>query len=513
MDLEVRVRSSPAVLIPEMGMSEESYKPEARNPKGFRDEFPAELQERARMLERIEAVYSRYGFAKLETPVIEYLDVLGKYLPEADTPEGGVFSFRDSDSKWLALRYDLTAPLSRVVSQHQLDLPKPFRRYQVGPVFRQEKVDVGRFRQFTQFDVDTVGTASMAADAEACQAFCDALEAVGVPRGQYIVRVNNRKLLNGILEKIDPSFVSDTTEGKCLTVLRAIDKYDRLGEKGVFQLLTKGRKDESGDVTQGAGLSEEQANLVLSFMASGGGSRKEVLERLNKLVEGSSGEEGARELEEIDLFLDATGYGCDQIIFDPTVIRGLAYYTGPVFEATLTFETKNEKGEVREFGSVAGGGRYDDLVERFTGQKTPATGGSIGVDRLLSALQYVGEKQADPKGPVVVIVFDKGRVPDYLKMVKELRDAGISAELYMGKGNLKKQFKYADARNSPAAVIAGGDEFEKGEVSVKDLALGRELSKEIEDRDTWRKQQAQVTIKREELVGHIQKLLDNSEAE
>lgn len=460
------------------------------------------------MIDTIRGVYERYGFAPLETPSVEYLDALGKYLPESDTAAGGIFAFRDEDSNWLALRYDLTAPLSRIFSEHKNDLPFPFRRYQVGPVWRNEKPGPGRFREFYQFDIDTVGTASMAADAEVCCVLADALEALRIRRGDYVIRVNNRKALNGVLEIVGIPVDDGKTS---LTVLRAIDKLDRLGIKGVRQLLGKGRTDESGDYTEGAHLRDDQIQRIVDLLSVKEERRAEVCDKFADLVRGSKvGEEGVGELREIDRVLSAVGYAEDRVIFDPTVVRGLAYYTGPVFEAALTFEITDETGQKRQFGSVAGGGRYDYLVERFIGDKVPATGASVGVDRLLAALGQLGHLATlESVPPVVVTVMDRERLLDYEKITFDLRRAGIPAEMYLGDGGFRKQLQYADARGSIVAVIAGSREFEAGQVSLKDLRLGRELSKEITQREAWVKEQpAQVTVPLDHIVQEVRAILN-----
>ncbi len=480
--------------------------------KGFRDIFAADIIARRKMIETIRAVYEKYGFEPLETPALEYVEVLGKFLPESDTPEGGIFSTLDSDKSWMALRYDLTASLSRVVAANQQTIPIPFRRYQHGPVWRNEKPGPGRFREFYQFDFDTVGADSMAADAEACALMGESLEALGIARGDYVVRVNNRKVLSGLLEKLGVSSeVKPEGFNLELRVLRSMDKLDRLGFDGVRELLQKGRKDKSGDFTPGAQLDDEKAVLIIDFLKSEGGSRKEVLGRLRDIVGDSEiGKEGVAELEEIDACLEAIGVDEKRVIFDPSAVRGLEYYTGPVFEAVLTFVIKDKKGRTQQFGSVAGGGRYDGLVERFTGTKLPATGASIGVDRLLAALKALGKfTDTDRLGPVVVAVMDQSRMADYLRMVRDLREAGIRSELYMRDKGLRQQAKYADRRNAPALVIAGGDEFERGEVSIKDLRLGAMLAGKVADNEEWRKaQSAQYSVAQSDLVAEIKKLLE-----
>ncbi|MGO4910486.1 histidine--tRNA ligase [Pseudorhodobacter sp. W20_MBD10_FR17] len=493
-----------------MAKEKQPRKPRAETPKGFRDYFGADVIERRDMLAKISAVYERYGFDPLETSAVETVEALGKFLPDVDRPNEGVFGWQDEDADWLALRYDLTAPLARVAAQFRNELPTPYRRYAYGPVWRNEKPGPGRFRQFYQCDADTVGAPSVAADAEICAMLSDALETVGIERGDYIVRVNNRKVLNGVMEVAGLS--GDDKDAERGIVLRAIDKLDRLGADGVRALLGAGRKDDSGDFTKGAGLNDTQADVVMGFMAAKRGSGEETVARLRELVGASKvGCEGVDELETIAALLDAQGYGPDRIEIDPSVVRGLGYYTGPVYEAELTFEILDEKGRKRQFGSVAGGGRYDDLVKRFTGQAVPATGVSIGVDRLLAALRAKklerGEAETTSAGPVVVTVMDRDRMADYMAMVGQLRQAGIRAEMYLGNPkNFGNQLKYADKRGSPIAVIQGGDEAEKGVVVLKDLILGAKIA-ESATLEEWKDRPAQVEIPLADLVAEVKKML------
>ena len=536
-----------------MANDKQSRRPRAETPKGFRDYFGADVVERKAMLDAIAEVYARYGFDPLETSAVETVEALGKFLPDVDRPNEGVFAWQDEDKDWLALRYDLTAPLARVAAQYRNDLPSPYRRYAMGPVWRNEKPGPGRFRQFYQCDADTVGASSVAADAEICMMLADALEAVGIERGDYVIKVNNRKVLNGVMEVA--GLAGDDREAERGIVLRAIDKIDRLGAEGVRALLGAGRKDESGDFTKGAGLSSEHADKILAFVSTKERASKRsmddlirtvkagevqlslwiateveyygnpsglpsdrthagryanllVIQELRELVEDSIiGQQGVEELEEIASLLDAQGYGPDRIVIDPGVVRGLGYYTGPVFEAELTFEILDEKGRKRQFGSVAGGGRYDDLVKRFTGQAVPATGVSIGVDRLLAALRAKGRSSANKAGPVVVTVMDRDRMADYMGMVGELRRAGIRAEVYLGNPkNFGNQLKYADKRGSPIAVIQGGNEAEKGTVILKDLILGAKIA-ENATLEEWKDRPAQVEIPRADLIPAIRKML------
>jgi histidyl-tRNA synthetase len=487
---------------------EKTFRPKARLPSGFRDRGPAELAAERRMLETIRRVYESYGFDALETPFLEYADALGKFLPDQDRPNEGVFSFQDDDGQWLSLRYDLTAPLARYVAENQQNLPRPFRRYQIGTNFRNEKPGPGRFREFVQCDADTVGSASPSADAEMLMMFGDALEAVGLKRKDFVVKLSSRKLLDGVLEAAGLSVEGAGDAGRRRgIVLRAIDKLDRLGIEGVRALLGKGRKDESGDFTQGAELSGEQTTRVLAFISSGTSSDDpdEALSKAESALRGSlKGEEGIAELKEIMKTLSSCGYS-DSAQFDSGIVRGLDYYTSTVFEAQLNIPVTNEKGENVVFGSVGGGGRYDDLVARFTGQRVPAVGFSIGVSRLASALR-ASENVSTPL--IVVLMLDKANAGSSFRMASELRAAGIRAEPYVGEAGMKAQLKYADRRDAAIAVIEGDDERAKGEVTLKDLAAGAARSKSIESRSEWVSERAaQISVKRERLVEEVRKLM------
>ena len=490
-----------------MAKDKKQPRPKAQTPKGFRDYFGAQVEARTEMLRKIAGVYHRYGFDALETSAVETVEALGKFLPDVDRPNEGVFAWLEEDKDWLALRYDLTAPLARAYAQHRNDLPNPYRRYAMGPVWRNEKPGPGRFRQFYQCDADTVGASSVAADAEICAMLSDTLEVVGIPRGDYVVRVNNRKVLNGVMEVA--GLLGDDKEAERGIVLRAIDKLDRLGEDGVRALIGEGRKDASGDFTKGAGLGAEQAEIVMGFMSAKRATGAETVARLHELVRGSQvGADGVNELETIATLLDAGGYNADRIEIDPAVVRGLGYYTGPVFEAELTFEVLDDKGRPRNFGSVAGGGRYDDLVKRFTGQEVPATGVSIGVDRLLAALEAKGRLDTTAVGPVVVTVMDREQMAYYQGLVAELRNVGIRAEVYLGNPkNFGNQLKYADKRNSPVAVIVGGDEMAAGVVQIKDLILGAKIA-ENATLEEWKDRPSQYEVPHSELVAKVREILD-----
>ncbi|RWL84168.1 MAG: histidine--tRNA ligase [Mesorhizobium sp.] len=515
-------------------MADKSEKTKARLPRGFADRSAEDIRAVEKMMATIRSVYELYGFEPVDQPMIEYTDALGKFLPDQDRPNEGVFSFQDDDDQWLSLRYDLTAPTARFVAENFDKLPKPYRSYRSGWVFRNEKPGPGRFRQFMQFDADTIGTPGVAADAEMAMMMADVMEALGIKRGDYVIRVNNRKVLDGVLEAI--GLGGEENAGRRLTVLRAIDKLDKLGIEGVRLLLGAGRKDESGDFTKGAGLNEEQQTIVLTATAeihdlspvSDSGSRD--LSDMKRTGDGSrfydntlsakvsrhaarndAWKAGAEELLQIAELCEAAGYGSQRILIDPSVVRGLEYYTGPVFEAELLAEIPNDEGQIVRFGSVGGGGRYDGLVSRFRGEPVPATGFSIGVSRLMTALKNLGKLDtSDVIAPVVVLVMDKDTesLGRYQKMVADLRAAGIRSEMYLGGAGMKAQLKYADRRGSPVAIIQGGDERARGEVQIKDLIEGARLSAEITDNAEWRAARpAQVTVAEGDLVVEVKKIL------
>ncbi len=493
-------------------MNDKQKKPQklkARLPRGFVDRSAADLRAVNEMTVKIREVYEHYGFDPVETPLLEYTDALGKFLPDSDRPNEGVFSLQDDDEQWMSLRYDLTAPLARHVAENFNEIQLPYRTYRAGYVFRNEKPGPGRFRQFMQFDADTVGAPGVQADAEMCMMMSDTLEALGIKRGDYVIRVNNRKVLDGVLEAI--GLGGDDKAGQRLNVLRAIDKLDKFGPEGVRLLLGEGRKDESGDFTKGAKLNDDQIEKVLFFVGIKDYAESAV--RLAELVAGTEkGAEGVEELNFIGALVTSAGYQSDRIKIDPSVVRGLEYYTGPVYEAELLFDVTNEKGEKVVFGSVGGGGRYDGLVSRFMGQPVPATGFSIGVSRLMTALKNLGKLgQQDIIAPVLVTVMDgdvdaMGR---YQRLTQELRAAGIRAEMFQG--NWKKfgnQLKYADRRGCPIAIIQGGDERAQGVVQIKDLIEGKRLSGEIEDNTTWREARvAQETVPEADLVAKVKEIL------
>ena len=489
-------------------MAKKPNKLKARQPRGFADRSAGEIRATDEMIAKIRAVYERYGFDPVETPAFEYTDCLGKFLPDTDRPNAGVFSVQDEDEQWMSLRYDLTAPLARHVAENINEIQLPYRTYRSGWVFRNEKPGPGRFRQFMQFDADTVGAPGVQADAEMCMMMADTMEALGIPRGQYVIRVNNRKVLDGVLEAI--GLGGEENAERRLTVLRAIDKLDKFGIEGVKLLLGEGRKDESGDFTKGAGLDDKAIERVTISISD----PSEALRTGPGAVWANDAfSDGINELNAMSQMFLSCGYGDDRIKIDPSVVRGLEYYTGPVYEAELLFDVTNEKGQVVQFGSVGGGGRYDGLVKRFTGRDVPATGFSIGVSRLVTALKNLGKLDtADVVAPVLVTVMDGDTeaLGRYQKMVQDLRGAGIRAEMYQG--NWKKfgnQLKYADRRGCPVAIIQGSDEREAGEIQIKDLIEGKRLSEEIEDNTAWRESRpAQVTVSEDRLIESVRAILD-----
>jgi len=428
-------------------------KPSKELPLGFVDRQEKELLVRDFIISNIKKVMIKYGFQYLETPSFEYSDSIGKFLPDKDRPDEGVFSFKD-EKKWLSLRYDLTAPLARYVAKNYLEIAKPFKRYQLGTVWRNEKPGPGRFREFLQFDADFVGTKSLQADAELCVLISEILEKCGLNKKEYIIKISSRKITEDLFKKIK----TDNNEQRLIT-LRALDKIDRLGWDEVKKLLGKGRKDKSGDFTKGANLSSKNIYLI-----------EKELKKTTPETE---------DLKEIlKIFKD---YNFENFEFDPSVIRGLEYYTGPIFEVNLKFDVKNEKGKAIQFGSIGGGGRYDNLVNNFGNYDAPATGISIGLDRLVYALIQKKEFKIKQSRPIVICVFDKDSMQEYIRLQKILRDSEISAEIYPGESKLKKQMEYANKINAPAVILYGENEIKLGKPTIKNLKSGKEISISIKD--------------------------------
>ena len=428
-------------------------KPSKELPLGFVDRQEKELLVRDFIISNIKEVMIKYGFQYLETPSFEYTDSIGKFLPDKDRPDEGVFSFQD-EKKWLSLRYDLTAPLARYVAKNYLEIPKPFKRYQLGTVWRNEKPGPGRFREFLQFDADFVGTQSLQADAELCVMISEILEKCGLGKEEYVIKISSRKITEELFKKIN----LDDNEQK-LTALRALDKIDRLGWTGVKQLLGEGRKDKSGDFTKGANLNTSKIETIETELKKKSAESNDLLE----------------------IFKIFKDYNFNNFEFDPSIIRGLEYYTGPIFEVNLKFDVKNNKGQVIQFGSIGGGGRYDNLVNNFGNYDAPATGISIGLDRLVYALMQKKEFKIKQSKPVVICVFNKNLMKEYINLQNILRGSGISAEIYPGESKLKKQMEYANKIKAPAVILYGEDEIKSGKPTLRDLISGKEKSISIKE--------------------------------
>ena len=470
---------------------------EPRVSRGLRDLLPEQMLARQQMVDAIRSVYELYGFVPLSTPAIEYLDVLsGSAGQEA---QASIFRVTNPENEALGLRFDLTVPLARVIAQYK-DLPRPFRRYQVSPVWRADKPDKGRFREFTQFDLDSVGTESEIADTEILAGMCDTLSAINA--GRYLVRFSSRSVLNLLLR------FADVSDGQGVDVFRVLDKLDKVGVEKVKRELMDGYKDESGDTIRGLGLARDQVDRIQRFLDVKADARVDVLLQLRQLFAGIDGAvEQIDAIGRISRHLYSLGYGDDRVALDLSIARGLAYYTGPVFEAILL--------DAPQFGSVFGGGRYDDLVMRFLGEPIPAVGASIGVDRLLAAMTFlgtIGKEKATAR--VLVTNMDAALAEDYIGMTWELRRAGIPTELYLG--NAKgpgKQLKYADQYEIPIVLLYGSNEKEQGIVTIKDMAVGREKTKAVGDRKEWlAARPGQFTVPRTQLVSALQKLLGDYNA-
>ena len=437
-------------------------KPSKELPLGFVDRQEKELLIRDFVISNIKEVMIKYGFQYLETPSFEYSDSIGKFLPDKERPDSGVFSFKD-ENKWMSLRYDLTAPLARYVAKNYLEIPKPFKRYQLGAVWRNEKPGPGRFREFLQFDADYVGTKNLQADAELCVLISEILEKCGLDKKDYTVKISSRKLTDKLFQNL-----KITSKDQISTTLRALDKIDRLGWNEAKKLLGEGRKDKSGDYTKGANLSNDQIETIETALEDKIPDSEDILQII-KIFE---------------------AYNFKNYKFDPSVIRGLEYYTGPIFEVNLNFQVKNLKGQTIQFGSIGGGGRYDNLVSNFGNLDCPATGISIGLDRLVFALMQKKDFKIKSTRPVIICIFDKDKIKEYVGILNKLRASNISSEIYPGEGKLKKQMEYANKLGSPAVILYGDNEIKSGKATLKNLESGNESS-----------------VKIEELVNEIKKLL------
>ncbi|TRO95383.1 histidine--tRNA ligase [Glycocaulis profundi] len=498
-----------------------TFKPKARRPRGFEDRDAGVIRAERALVSAASAVYERWGFEPLETPAFEYADALGKFLPDEERPNEGVFALTDDDGQWMALRYDLTAPLARFAAENFQDLTKPFRRYQFGEVWRNEKPGPGRFRQFVQCDADSVGAPGPAADAEMIALAVEVMSAAGLQPDEFVVKVNDRRLLDGVLESLGAASMESR-----MRVLRAIDKLDRLGLEGVEMLLGAGRRDESGDFTEGAGLSKNQSYMVLNFLElskdlsfyNENNYRDGYISNVNYTNDidymfnyqgfNETSRKGLEALQEIASILNAIKINPKAWNFDTSVVRGLGYYTGPVFETELLATPTYPDGSPMQFGSVASGGRYDDLVARFTGQAVPATGFSFGVSRFAAALSALGRLDAADADPLVIVIApEKDQMAEYFAIAAELRAAGLRAEAFVGGGNMGKQLKYADRREAAFAVIVGSEEREQGVATVKDLKLGAELAEAMTDREEWKAQKQQFTVERGVLADELKRRL------
>ncbi len=499
------------------------FRPKARRPRGFEDKAADVLRAERDLVARASAVYEAHGFQPLETSAFEYADALGKFLPDDDRPNEGVFALQDDDEQWLSLRYDLTAPLARFAAEHFDSLAKPFRRYQAGPVWRNEKPGPGRFREFIQCDADCVGAAGPAADAEMIALAVKVMQAAGLEAGEFVVRFNDRRILDALLADIG---IPEGADGAAQRgrVMRSIDKLDRLGPEGVNALLGEGRKDDSGDFTEGAGLTAAQIAKVGQYISaterlqSGQTAFGDGRDPNSSVIGGLQGEfkdlprvaEAVGALGDLAGLLGAMGLPEGSCLFDTAVVRGLGYYTGPVFEAELLLEVADAKGRPVRVGSIGGGGRYDDLVSRFKGQAVPATGFSFGVSRFAAALKLAGRLGGDGRSSLAVILaLEPGHMAEYFALAEQLREkAKIPAEVFLGGGNMGKQLKYADKRGARFALIIGEDERKARRVTIKDLALGEELSKDIRSNEEWRASRpAQETVARGQAVRWIKAAL------
>jgi len=476
----------------------------ARKPRGFPDKREGLLHAEQEMIRRVTEVYRQWGFEALDTGAFEYADALGKFLPDEDRPNAGVFALQDDDEQWISLRYDLTAPLARFAAENWQTLAKPLRRYAYGPVWRNEKPGPGRFREFLQCDADTVGAPGAHADAEMIAMAAEAMRAAGAAPGEFQVRVNTRRLLNAMLDNVGAN--SDAAR---LTVLRALDKLDRLGRDGVADLLGEGRLDESGDFTKGAGLAVADVDRLLVFAEARRETRDATVETIGQAVgTGDEAQAGLNELASISNALSALSVPEADVVFDPSIVRGLEYYTGPVYEAELLRETRDEDGNMVQIGSVGGGGRYDDLVARFTGQQVPATGFSVGISRLAAAFAITGALR-QMSGPIVVLNLDREDPSIALKLTTELRQAGLRAEAYMGGSGMRPQMKYADRRDAPAVVIVGEDELAKGVVTIKDLKVGAAEAAAIDSNEAYRAARpGQFEAPRAEMVARLREIVE-----
>ena len=459
---------------------EKNKKLKAQLPKGFRDNSEDSIDIRNQVINIIRNECEQFGFKNIETPALEYTEALGKFLPDVDRPSGGVFSFQDDDGQWLSMRYDLTAPLARYVAENYQFIPKPFKRYQFGSVWRNEKPGPGRYREFIQFDADAIGISNNYIDAELCVIVARIFKKIGFSENEYKIKYSSRIIWENLFKQIE------IEDKQIPAVLRAVDKLDRVGINGVKDLLLKGREDQSGDFMEGVNLKNDQVNKILDFI-SNKNSKDDQL---------SSFEEYLQNYKDLPFE------------FDPTVVRGLEYYTGLVFEVELTTKVVNDKGKEVIFGSVAGGGRYDKLIARFGKEDVPATGISIGIDRLIYAIEQFGKIQSNKKPLIIIANLIPEQISNYLSIAEVVRDEGYACEIFYGSNNLSKQLKYSDKRKASLVIIIGEDEIKNKTISIKNLTVGKELSKNIDSREEWKELKAgQFIINKDDLITELKKIL------
>ncbi len=419
-----------------------------RTPSGFRDFLPEGMITRERLIAICQQVYRSFGFVPIDTPALEFFEVLnGKGGEESDRL---MYNFEDRGGNRLGMRFDLTVPLARFVAQHAAELGFPFKRYHIGVVWRGERAQRGRYREFMQCDFDTVGTRSVAADIETALVIYELLRTIGGEFGgmqKFTIRVNNRMVLSGLLARLG---LAD----KSGLVLRALDKLGKIGPEKV-----------ASEMVAVAGATPQQAAEVLK-LAGLSGSNDDILSQLATLVAGSElGQEGIERLRQTLRGAAAGGAPADYVQLDVSIARGLDYYTGSVFETFLA--------DLPTIGSVASGGRYDNLAGLFTKQDLPGIGASLGLDRLLAAMEELGLlPKVRTCAPVLIAFFDKDRLDDYLRLAAMVRGAGIGVELYPEPKKLGQQLQYADKRGFRLALIAGSREFDAGVCQVKDLQTG-----------------------------------------
>jgi len=455
-------------------------------PSGFEDRWNKQLSLKKKLLEIIENNFLKFGFSPLETPSFEISKNIGSFLADdEDNSMSDVFTFNDGNEK-ITLRYDLSSPLSRFVAQNYRELPFPYKRYAIGNVWRNEKPDTGksRYREFSQADCDIIGNVnSSQADAEICNIIADTLTKCGLGDKQFKVSISNRKIVQGLINQLK---ISDKYQE--LKVIRAIDKLDRIGIKGVEDLLKKERTDASGAVTKGANLSDVQASEILNFL------KIKNIKDLKSTLKNPLSVEGIKETESL---LEIISYGKYSKLIQTnfTIVRGLAYYDGFCVETNLNFKVKNPKGKEIDVGSVASGGRYDKLISRFKGTDFPGTGMSIGVDRLLFVLSQIDRINIKNNEPVLICILDSKYIKKYYETLNYLRENGINSELYLDSSkNLKKQLAYADKRNLPLAIICGETEFKENKVTLKNLRSSKG-------------KENQITISKDNLINEINKFI------